>query len=222
MSQAITRSCGAARRALLIAAMAPLIGSRGAPEKPVPSNASTTPAAASSAAGSAGASSAPTSTTITSRRSCRRTRAATWPSPPLFPRPQTITIGPSGTRSAHTRASALPARSISVSLGMRWRSIAHVSSARCCAASGSGVSQAGRSISSASLDCHRHGRGRVYLPAWRQFLEQQVIAPGAVDEQEAPGQADPLKAVTDEGLLRGEVGRLNSSLQPVQSQLLKR
>jgi hypothetical protein len=79
--------------------------------------------------------------TSTSRPEPRSNRAATRPSPPLLPLPQTTTILPAGACSATTRASPSPARSISSSEAIPCCSIAHASVARISAASGSGSSQ---------------------------------------------------------------------------------
>ncbi len=148
--------------AALIASIAPAAGSRGSPENPVPRIASTIPAACCSAASVNGSGGGPgsrskltraspcsspgsaSSSTRTSRPRWRRTRAATSPSPPLLPLPQTTAIGPAGTSPPARSASPEPASSIRSSPGIPSCSIAHVSSARCCCASGSGSSQPGR------------------------------------------------------------------------------
>ena len=63
-------------------------------------------------------------------RRARSSRAATSPSPPLLPLPQTTAIRPAGTCSAITRARPSPARSISSSEGICFSSIAQASVAR--------------------------------------------------------------------------------------------
>jgi hypothetical protein len=144
------------------ASIAPAAGSRGAPEEPVPSSASTSACAPSSRSGANGAGGSPgsrfscsaaspcrnsgdhTVSTSTSRPAPRRSRAATSPSPPLLPLPQTMAMRPAGARWAITRASPSPARSIRSSDGTRLVLIAHSSVARICAASSSGSIQRGR------------------------------------------------------------------------------
>ena len=145
MSQATT---GAPLR--LIASIAASIGLRGAPSKPVPKIASISapePASASSrrsgstsrAAGKRSRlaaaspdSSAPgaSSSASTSKPVSASRRAATSPSPPLLPLPQTTRTGPCGESAAAARATAPPAASISSSEGTPWSSIAQRSTAR--------------------------------------------------------------------------------------------
>ena len=157
----------------LIASIAPATGSRGAPEKPVPSSASTTAAAPSRAPAVKGAGAgpgrrarfsagsplssagSPVSSTSTSRPPVRSTRAATRPSPPLLPLPHTTAIRPPGARCATTSARPAPARSMRSSDGIPRSSIAQASTARICAASGSGSSQSGK-------------RGHPLTPRWRR------------------------------------------------------
>ena len=55
-----------------------------------------------------------------------RRRAATFPSPPLLPLPQTIRTGPCGASPATASASAVPAASINSAEGTPCSSIAHV------------------------------------------------------------------------------------------------
>ena len=132
--------------------------------EPVPSSASTRPVAPSSRAASYGTGAAPGS-----RSSCAAASPPSHPAPraaarrrrarrraaaarrrarrrrccPCRRRPRS---GPTGTRSAITRASPSPARSISSSDGIPCVSIAQRSVARICSASGSGSSQRGRLI----------------------------------------------------------------------------
>ena len=158
-SAATTRALAA-----LIAVITLSAGLRGAPSKPVPSSASTitcAPLRASSSNGSgAGPDSRPsisfaspcshspghTSRTSTWRPAWRSRRAATSPSPPLLPLPQTTTTRPAGAWRETASASPSPARSISSSEGTAFVSIAHSSVARICPASSSGSSQRGRVI----------------------------------------------------------------------------
>ena len=130
-------------------------GPRGAPELPVPSRQSTTPAAPSRAPGSTRSGAGPVRasaalraspsssfrgtdiSTRTSRPISRNALAATYPSPPLFPLPQTTAISPSGKARATTSASPRPARSISASPGVP-AAIAAASAARIASASGRG------------------------------------------------------------------------------------
>ena len=133
----------------LMARIAPDTGSRGSPEKPVPSSASTTAPdpsrrpASSGRGGSPGSRSrfaraspfksatSPTASTSTRCPSSRRIRAATRPSPPLLPFPITIRTGP-GPRGAAavTRANPIPACSMRSSEGTPCSSIAQESTAR--------------------------------------------------------------------------------------------
>ncbi len=126
----------------LMARIAPAIGSRGEPSKPVPSMASTTAPEPSraSAENSRGpspgrrsrfAATSPcaslrsaTASTSTSRPSSRSRRATTRPSPPLLPLPTTTRTGPSAARAATSRVSPAPARSIRSSDGTSRSSIA--------------------------------------------------------------------------------------------------
>jgi hypothetical protein len=79
----------------LICSISFAAGTRGSPRKPVPNSASTTtpgePRSFSSSSGFA-------STTRTSRPAARSRRAATLPSPPLLPEPQTIVIAASSSQ----------------------------------------------------------------------------------------------------------------------------
>ncbi len=82
--------------------------------------------------------------TSTSRPAWRSSRAATRPSPPLLPLPQTTVIRPAGARRATTPASPSPARSISCAAGMPRSLIAQRSSSLVSPASSSGSIQRGR------------------------------------------------------------------------------
>ena len=143
MSQAMT---GAPQR--LIASIAAAAGSRGAPSKPVPKIASTTAPEPSSLSAKSPADNSPpnrskliaasprssspgqSNSASTSKPISRSNRAATNPSPPLFPLPQTTRIGPSGARSATASATARPAASINSRDGTPCSSTAHRSTAR--------------------------------------------------------------------------------------------
>ncbi len=146
-----------------MAARTDAAGSRGAPVTPVPSTASTiaaTPSRRSGANGSLSTGSARrfaaaspcsssgggTSRTRTTRPPRCSRRAATRPSPPLLPLPQTIATGPVGATS-HTRpARPSPARSMSCSDGTPRSSIAQRSVARIASASNSGSAQSGNDV----------------------------------------------------------------------------
>ena len=135
----------------LIAAIAASAGARAAPAKPVPKIASTTaplpasavssspspvsrqPAPSRSRLAAASPRSSPAGhkrSASTSNPSRRSLRAATSPSPPLFPLPQTTRMGPSRATSAAISATAAPAASISSSEGIPCSSIAQRSAAR--------------------------------------------------------------------------------------------
>ena len=106
MSQATT---GASQR--LIASIAAAAGSRGAPSKPVPKIASTTaPEPTSQESRSSGRSPEKSSSTSTAKPISESRRAATNPSPPLLPFPQTIRTGPSGASPATASAKRSPGR----------------------------------------------------------------------------------------------------------------
>ena len=115
----------------------------------------------------------PSSSTRASRPSSRSSRAATNPSPPLLPLPHTTAISPVGASCWATSASPAPARSISSRPGIPSSPIAHSSSARCCAASGSGSSQSGT-----AMGAQRTGR-----PTWFGYAARR----GRGREQAADG-----------------------------------
>jgi hypothetical protein len=158
-SAAITRALAA-----LIAAITLSAGLRGAPWKPVPSKASTITCTPFRRASSNGSGSGPgrrrsisfasgwshsaghTSSTSTWRPAWRSSRAATSPSPPLLPLPQTTATRPVGAWRETVSASPSPARSIRSSEGIPRVSIAHASVSRICSASSSGSSHRGRLI----------------------------------------------------------------------------
>ncbi len=158
-SAAITRAFAA-----LTAAMTSSAGARGAPSEPVPSSASTITCAPFRRASSNGSGDGPgsrlsisaaspcshsaghTSSTSTCRPAWRSSRAATSPSPPLLPLPQTTATRPPGAWRDTASASPSPARSIRSSDGIPRVSIAHASVSRICSASSSGSSQRGRLI----------------------------------------------------------------------------
>ena len=89
-------------------------------------------------------SSGPAVSTTTSRPASRSRRAATSPSPPLLPLPQSTATGPSGASCSTARATPTPARSIRSSEGTLRSSIAQRSMARIASASGSGRHHSGR------------------------------------------------------------------------------
>ena len=94
-----------------IASISPTASGRGAPVNPVPKSASTITSGVPTSVSPALA-----STSRTSRPASSRYRAATRPSPPLFPPPQTTVIRRACSKSAiRTSATAFPARSISTS-----------------------------------------------------------------------------------------------------------
>ena len=158
-SAAITGARAASSSSMTLSA-----GSRGEPELPVPSRQSTITCAlfsrpASKCAGAGPGSflscfcaSSPihsgghTSMTSTSRPAWRSSRAATIPSPPLLPLPQTIAIRPAGARRATTAARPSPARSISWSTAIFFSLIAQRSTSRISPASSRGSIQRGRLI----------------------------------------------------------------------------
>ena len=158
--------------AAFAASIAASAGSRGAPSKPVPKIASMIapePASASSAppsrssaippsrrsrfaaASSLSSPAGQSSSTSTSWPADRRWRAATSPSPPLFPLPQRTRIGPSAAIRSASRATAPPAVSMSWREEMPRSSIAQESTARIASASRSGSSQSGRSIAAEGI-----------------------------------------------------------------------
>ncbi len=163
--------------AAFMASIAPAAGSRGSPAKPVPRIASTIAPAPSSACGENRCGRSPGSrfrlwaasprsssgsesvSTRTSRPCSRSRRAATRPSPPLFPLPQTTATAPDGERSATSAARPPPARSMRSRLGMPRSEIAHSSSARCSAASGSGSSQSASAVRIADPRLSSHASG---------------------------------------------------------------
>jgi hypothetical protein len=134
--------------AALIAAITPARGSRTAPSKPVPSNASTMAPQPASAAGSNGRGGAPGrrsrfvrgtparsssaigAMTSTSCPASLRRRAEIRPSPPLLPGPTTTRMGLPRATSAAAAASPVPAFSASSNSRMSRRSIAKRSAAR--------------------------------------------------------------------------------------------
>ena len=149
------------------------------PEQPVPSSASTITCALLSRPASNGTGAAPGQLlelrlrvlahplgrphgrTSTSRPAWRSSRAATIPSPPLLPLPQTIAIRPAGARRATTPASPSPARSISSSTATFFSLIAQRSSSRISPASSSGSIQRGRLIAAESYPPRRRLRRRL-------------------------------------------------------------
>ena len=145
----------------LIASIAAAAGSRGSPEKPVPKTASTTTPASDSAAESSPASTwrAPagsrsrfaaassessaaghSSRVSTSNPVWARARAATSPSPPLLPFPQTTAARFDSAASAAAAATASPAVSIRSRDGTPRSSIAQASTALMRSASRHGLS----------------------------------------------------------------------------------
>ena len=151
-------------RAASISSITLSAGSRGAPEEPVPSSASTITWARFSRAASKCTGPSPgsfascfcasspiqsgghTTSTSTSRPAWRRWRAATIPSPPLLPLPQTIAIRPAGARRDTRSASPSPACSISSSEAISFSDIAQRSSSRVSPASSRGSIQRGSLI----------------------------------------------------------------------------
>ena len=150
-----------------IASIAATAGPRGLPAKPVPKTASmTTPAPLIALASSLGSTcrapsnrstlaleSSESSSGGASRRAStskpvsRSARAATSPSPPLFPFPQTIAARLAVAASAAASATARPAVSISSREGTPWSLIAHPSVARISSASRHGSSQSSIGVS---------------------------------------------------------------------------
>ncbi len=172
-TSALTTGCACALSAVIASATTP----RGSPLKPVPRTASTWPACPSSApaANGVGASPgrrsrlarasgldarrSPVASTDTARPSSRSMRAATRPSPPLLPFPQTTAIGPSGMTVSARRARPAPARSMRSSDGTPRSSIAQRSTARIASASGSGAHQSGSSVAGGIVPrCYPGGR----------------------------------------------------------------
>src|SRR3954447_7123191 len=217
MPEAMSAATTAASHSL-IAAIASRAGERGAPSNPVPKIASITTPEPERSMPSPGSRTTPTSSlerlapeslesssegqsrrASTSRPAAARRRAATNPSPPLFPFPQTILAGPAFARTRAASANAAPAASIRSREGTPCPSIAQPSAPRIPAASNSGSSQAsGTSPNLLSVvaelrccDCSRDValRPRAVLYAENQAREHAPIAdPGAGDEVVQPVQ----------------------------------
>src|SRR3954471_9888915 len=150
-----------------MASIAATAGPRGAPAKPVPKTASiTTPGPRSASvsapgsrsrapsnrstfalASSESSSGGPSTSASTSNPVSRRARAATSPSPPLFPLPQTIAALLVFAACAAASATARPAVSISSSDGTPCSEIAQPSVARISSASRHGSSQSSIGVS---------------------------------------------------------------------------